>query len=143
MLLPCNVQEQLVTSRYYKLSISTKSTVGASSCSDCSLSPAVPTIGSQTSVLDNRGTEDSCMVRHVFWSITNGGCVQIYWFSTETMAPRYTVGQKQAGNGCIIMWVMFLWNTLGPIIRIQHSQMSGASTHDNRVSSELLLLTTV
>ncbi|KAK3554377.1 hypothetical protein QTP70_023086, partial [Hemibagrus guttatus] len=36
----------------------------------------------------------------------------------ENMAPGCTMGRKQAGEGSVMLWTMFCWETLGPAIHV-------------------------
>lgn len=52
------------------------------------------------------------------------GRVRIRRFPNEPLAPGCTVGRRQAGGGGIMVWAMFSWGTLGPIIPIEQSLTS-------------------
>lgn len=36
----------------------------------------------------------------------------------EDLAPGCTMGRRQANEGCVMLWVMFCWETLGPAIHV-------------------------
>ncbi|GFW13732.1 transposase domain containing protein [Trichonephila clavipes] len=39
----------------------------------------------------------------------------------EQLLPQCTVGHTQAGSGGIMLWGMFSWATLGPVVEVQQT----------------------
>ena len=58
-------------------------------------------------------------MNQVFFYITwMAGCVCVCCLLGEHMAPRCTMGRRQAGRGSVMLWATFCWETLGPAIHV-------------------------
>jgi len=47
--------------------------------------------------------------------------VRVHRLPGEHMAPGCTLGRRQAGEGSVMLWAMFCWETLGPVIHVDVS----------------------
>ncbi|MCI4388573.1 hypothetical protein PGIGA_G00087550 [Pangasianodon gigas] len=46
------------------------------------------------------------------------GWMRVRHLPGEEMAPGCTMGRRQAGRGSVMLWAMFCWETLGPVIHV-------------------------
>jgi len=58
--------------------------------------------------------ESRFLLRH------SDGRVRIWHKQNEDMDPSCLVTTVQAGGGCVMVWGMFSWHTLGPLVPIGH-----------------------
>ncbi len=49
------------------------------------------------------------------------GRVRIWYKEHESMDPSFLVSTVQAGGGGVMVWGIFSWHTLGPLVPIEHS----------------------
>ncbi len=50
----------------------------------------------------------------------SGGRVRIWRKEHESMDPSCLVSTGQVGGGCVMLWGIFSWHTLGPLVPIEH-----------------------
>ncbi len=56
--------------------------------------------------------------RFLLWH--SDGRVRIWRKELENMDPSCLVSTVQAGGGCVMVWGIFSWHTLGPLIQIEY-----------------------
>jgi len=65
--------------------------------------------------------EKRCLVWWVFLLQHSDGRVRIWRKEHESMDPSCLVSTVQAGGGGVMVWGIFSWHTLGPLVPIEHS----------------------
>ncbi len=72
--------------------------------------------------LDNRKLEKACLVWRVCWFLLQqlDGRVRMWRKQHESMDPSCLVSVVQAASGAVMVWRIFSWCTLGPLVPIEH-----------------------
>ncbi len=71
--------------------------------------------------MDNRRLENISWSDESRFLLRNpDGRVRIWHKEHECMDTSCLVSTVQAGGGGLMVWVIFSWHTLGPLVRIEH-----------------------
>ena len=49
------------------------------------------------------------------------GCIRICLLLSKQLLPQYTAGHTQASGDSIMLWGMFSWESLGPMVVVEQT----------------------
>ncbi len=71
--------------------------------------------------MDNRRLEKVALSEESRFLLRHSdGRVRIWRNEHESMDPSCLVSMVQAGGGGVMVWAIFSWHTLGPLVPIEH-----------------------